>query len=320
MSFQDLESGPRSGGHASKQQPKQRRDEESPFEKNIKNNIRDMQDLMRKASDQLDHAQRRVMSSRMSENFQNQIERCNDLSQKTEELFRDWTVQLAGEPWEKHRKKFSYEKLQKAFEDEVAHLKDLGRRALAAQQEAKSAAELPPLPMECTAMCEDQGAPSPIDDDSAIGLLDDSSNHRQQQEDAGLRLRVAEERAEGIRRIQGQVAEVTQIFHDLASIVQDQGQQFESIEAQAEQSAVSTKQAGQELKKAVDRSRSTRERLCCMIAVALAVLCLVVLPHVQMFSGHHTVHHATAGIAADVASPLDPNFDSSSQWGSPEAP
>lgn len=317
MSFQDLESGPRAGGHASKQQPKQRRDEESPFEKSIKTNIREMQDCIRKASDQLEQTQRRVISSRMSESFQTQLERCNDLSQKTDQLFRDWTVQLAGEPWEKHRKKFSYEKLQKAFEDEVAHLKDLGRRAVQVEQQAKSAAEHA-LPMECHAMCEDQGVSSACDDDSSIGLLDDSASASRVQEDAGLRLRVAEERAEGIRRIQSQVAEVNQIFHDLASIVQDQGQQFESIEQQAESAVISTKQAGQELKKAVDRQRSTRERLCCMMAAALVVLCLVVLPHVQMFGVHHTVHHASGGIAANVAAPLDTNFDTSSKWGSSE--
>merc|ERR1712190_556487 len=101
-------------------------------------------------------------------------------------------------------------------------------------------------------------------DGAEQGLLDDSPIIAH--EDVSLRNRIAQERDEGIRRIQGQVHEVNQIFRDLASIVQDQGQQFESIESQTETAAMNTKETVQELKKASDRQRASRERLCCMLA------------------------------------------------------
>merc|ERR1719240_966364 len=94
---------------------------------------------------------------------------------------------------------------------------------------------------ECRPMCDDQNSSSVVDE-SEHGLLDDSEACRQAvQEDVTIRNRIAQEREEGIRRIQNQVSEVNQIFRDLASIVHDQGQQFETIEQQAESSASNTK-------------------------------------------------------------------------------
>lgn len=333
MSFQqDIEGGPRHGRggfHSSKQQPKQRRDEDSPWERDIKANIREMQENIRKATDELDSLKRRTMSGGAHVGFQNTMDRSNDLATKTEELFKDWHVHLAGEPLERQRKKFSLDKLQKAFEDELAHLKELGRRVITVQQEAEAAkysaaasagrggsgALNQRAPGGGFSVREEASAMASARDDeedSSIGLLDDANSAHMIQEDLALRQRISQERAEGIKRIQSQVAEVNQIFHDLASIVQDQGQQFETIEDQAMASSDATKQAGQELKKTVERSRSSRERMCCMIAAALVVLLLVILPHMQMFSAHPTVHRANMNFAATA----DANLDSSSKWGS----
>mmetsp|Transcript_20793 Transcript_20793/g.46888 ORF Transcript_20793/g.46888 Transcript_20793/m.46888 type:complete len:360 (-) Transcript_20793:51-1130(-) len=310
MSFRDLEGGPKAGSHASKPQPKQRREEESSFERSIKANIQEMQDTVRKASEQLDHAQRSFLSRRLGEQLDNFLERSRELSQETELIFRDWTVHLAGEPSERHRKKFSMEKLQKAFEDEVSHLKEVARRAMAAQQEAVNAESRlnSASALECRAICGEQSSCT-SGDDMENGLLDDSEGSQVRraslQEDVTIRNRIAQEREEGIRRIQNQVSEVNQIFRDLASIVHDQGQQFESIETQAEQASTATKQAGQELRKAVDRQRGARERLCCMLTAAVVILCFVILPHMHILEFHRDP--AATG-AATGSNPI--SFDS----------
>lgn len=283
MSFRDLESGHKVQRHS---QPKQRRDEDSSYERSIKANIQEMQDSIRTAGDHLERAQRGCLSRRVGENLDKFLERSRDLSQETEQLFRDWTVHLAGEPTERHRKKFSYEKLQRAFEEEVGHLKEIAKKAVTAQQEALNAEG---GGMECQPVCEEQDAQHGVEEE--VGLLDDSVmpevSQLQTQEDTAIRNRIAQEREEGIRRIQNQVSEVNQIFRDLASIVQEQGVQFETIEQQAESASTNTKQAVKELRKAVDRQRGTRERLCCMLAMAIMLLCFVLLPHV-----HGVYHHA----------------------------
>mmetsp|Transcript_4504 Transcript_4504/g.12330 ORF Transcript_4504/g.12330 Transcript_4504/m.12330 type:complete len:304 (-) Transcript_4504:223-1134(-) len=280
-------------GHASKQQPKQGRHDEDAFERSIRANVQEMQEAVRKATSQLDQAQRSRLSRRNAEALGHLIKRCEELSEDTSKLFRDWTVHLAGEPAERHRKKFSFEKLQKAFEAEVAQHRDVSRRASMAQAEAES--RPPVVARECKPVCEEQDATSACDM-METGLLDDSAT-LVQEDDATLRIRhsIAREREEGIRRIQGQVSEVNQMFRDLASIVQEQGHQFESIERHAETAAASTKQAVQELRKAVDRQRGSRERMCCMLAVAVMLLCFVILPHLHMLHPRLAVHGRPAG-------------------------
>lgn len=274
MSFRDLESGKDKPGHVSKTQPKQRKDEDSSFERHIKANIQEMQESVRLASEQLGRSQRTGLSKRMGESLDKSLERSRDLAQETEQLFRDWTVHLAGEPTERHRKKFSYDKLEKVFRDSVTELKDAGRQAIAAHQEALNAEgrRSGSGPVECRSMVEADG-------DEEAGLLDDSAEPQTQ--DLAIENRIAHEREEGIRRIQSQVSEVNQIFRDLASIVTEQGQQFETIEDQAESSATNTKATVKELKKTADRQRSQRERLFCMLAAAILVLCFVLLPHLR---------------------------------------
>lgn len=274
MSFRDLEAGSHKPGRGA--QPKQHRDEDSSFERHIKANIQEMQECVRLATEQLGRSQRTGLSKRMAESLDTSLERSRDLAQETEQLFRDWTVHLAGEPTERHRKKFSYDKLEKVFREEVAHLKDAGRRAIDAHQEGLRGSSSGPV--ECRSMVEAEGS---AQSDEEQGLLDDSSEVSGMGHELAIENRIAHEREEGIRRIQSQVSEVNQIFRDLASIVHEQGQQFETIEQQAESSATNTKQAVRELKKAADRQRSQRERLCCMLAAAILVLCFVLLPHMR---------------------------------------
>jgi len=288
MSFRDLD-GPK--GHAPKHQPKQKHfDENTSFERDIRTHVQEMQEVVRKAASQLELAQRSRLSRRAATALDELVERGERLSEDTARLFRDWTVHLAGEPSERHRKKFSFEKLQKAFDEEAAQFKDVARRAANARQEAlaaeaRQAAEAGPgqacaggtgaAPEGWAASSEQE---PPMDCDVEVGLLDDSA----QCQEGHLRVRtaIAQEREEGIRRIQCQVSEVSTMLMDLASIVQDQGVHLDTLESSAQASSDNTKQAALELRKASDRQRGNRERMCCLLVVAVAVLVFVILPQV----------------------------------------
>merc|ERR1712232_236155 len=70
----------------------------------------------------------------------------------------------------------------------------------------------------------------------------------------------------------------------LASIVTEQGQQFETIENCAESASVNTSEATKEVKKALDRQRSQREHLCCLLIASMVILSFVVFPHMHVGS------------------------------------
>lgn len=310
MSFGDLESG---GGHAalkarqwSSHSNGSSYSEDSSFEQQIRANIQEMQESVRLVKEQLDRSRNSYVSKRMGDSFNESLDRGRELAQETEQLFRDWTVHLAGEPTARHKKKFSYEKLQKAFREEVQRLKDAGRRAIAVRQEALSAEGRysGDISVECHGMCEDQGS-SVSDEEHALLASSDISEVATVGEDVAIQNRIATERAEGIRRVQSQVADVNQMFRDLASIVNEQGQQFVTIETQAEVSSTNTKLATKELKKTADRQRSQYERLCCMLVSAMLVLCFVVVSHMPQHLQHLPSSHPGAlPNAAPAASAL----------------
>eukprot|EP00397_Hematodinium_sp_SG-2012_P027454 GEMP01028850.1.p1 GENE.GEMP01028850.1~~GEMP01028850.1.p1 ORF type:complete len:345 (+),score=62.05 GEMP01028850.1:112-1146(+) len=250
MSFRDFDPSTRL------RQPKQKHQEDGCYEKQIKNLIQKLQAENRAIKEDLSRSKSCKRKIAVLEEF---IHRTHGLAQSTEALFRDWQVFLAGEPHERHRKKFSIEKLRRAFDDEVRHLKDLASTTLLLQEELIKQPE--PEAVEIQNVCDD-------DMDEEAGLLSSQ-----------LESRMLEDRTMGIRRIQGQVSDVNQIFKDLASIVQDQGEVLDSIENEASASAEQTKRGVQEIKKAHDRQRASRERVCCLLMMVVLFFTILAITH-----------------------------------------
>lgn len=262
----------------------------------IKTNIQEMQDEIRTANETLERAERCGLSRRMRDGVDRFVDRGRDLSQRTELHFREWTVHLAGEPMERHRKKPSYEKLQRAFEEEVMHLKAVMSRASAVQETGV----LGSRSSECQPMCGEQ-EPSidmGIEEDQGLLCNFESQQLHSAREEEAIQARIVAERDDGIRRIQSQTAEVNQMFRDLAAVVTEQGQKLESIDQQAESSSQITKETIQELKKTAKRQTNTRENLCYMLMGAILFLCVLILPHMRMST--YTPHVEPASISSIV--------------------
>ena len=85
------------------------------------------------------------------------------------------------------------------------------------------------------------------------------------------------ERQMGIKDVEKQVADVSEIFRDLAVMVSEQGHMLDDIE-EGLVGATDQAQAGtDELKKAVANQKKARRTLCCLVVVLLLVGSLVVL-------------------------------------------
>lgn len=286
MSFQNLQHGSQCSSRSSTLSKEGCLDDFS-FDRQIKSNIQEMQEAVRLANEHLHKLQGNRMPKRLGDSIGESIESSQDIAQKTEALFREWTVHLAGEPTARQKKKLLYEKLQKAFREEVQHLKETSRRAMIAKQETLKAESRQMLDsgMECHSVCEDQT--SAMNDEEVGLLLNSESMEGACFGECVNQNFLAREREESIKRIQGQVSDVNQMFRDLASIVKEQEEPLMSIERQAESSSSNTKQAVKELRKASDRQRSHIDKLCCMVASIMLVLCFLVvrsfehMPHLR---------------------------------------
>merc|ERR1712196_256350 len=106
------------------------------------------------------------------------LRKSEELARETEQFFRDWTVLLAGEPRDRHKKKFAFEKLEKTFKDEVTAFKCICRRAMAAR---KRAADIELL--SNTSSSSSDQSPTNEEVDSLLGKGGGEVDQRQSQED-----------------------------------------------------------------------------------------------------------------------------------------
>ncbi|KAI7690041.1 Syntaxin-12 [Sarcoptes scabiei] len=102
--------------------------------------------------------------------------------------------------------------------------------------------------------------------DSSKALIDlQSSQPSQQQEHKMLQIeedvdvQLLREREQAIQKIESDIVEVNQIFKDLASVVHDQGEVIDSIEANIESTGIQIQEGTQQLFKASDYSSKKKE-------------------------------------------------------------
>eukprot|EP01137_Pigoraptor_chileana_P001311 Opistho-2@38766 len=84
------------------------------------------------------------------------------------------------------------------------------------------------------------------------------------------------EREREIREIEHAIIEVNEIFRDLASIIADQGQLIDNIEANIESSSVNVEKGTEELVSASDYQKSARKKMCCLLIILAIVAGVIV--------------------------------------------
>jgi len=87
---------------------------------------------------------------------------------------------------------------------------------------------------------------------------------------------IIQDREEGIKKIEGTIREVNEIFTDLAQLVNEQGIMIDNIESNIESTAHNTAEGVVELRKASDHQKSSRNKLCCLALIIAVVAALVV--------------------------------------------
>jgi hypothetical protein len=250
MSFQDLEAGSHRTNGACKMQPKQSRHEDSPCEQHIKVNILKMQESVRFSNEQLERIERTQFSKRMSDSLNKSLERSQQLAIETEQIFRDWTVQLAGEPRVRHIKKFVYEKLERSFKEECANVNDASRRAMVAHKNAMKA-EVPSSSGYQWLADEEHCLLAGSEKDLFKSLREDSKD----------------------------TVAISTLQHD-DNIEEIKRQQRLLFKPQDNLLPVSTKLTGVELNETAKRRLSQFERLCCGCALVALMIYLMVMHHI----------------------------------------
>lgn len=119
------------------------------------------------------------------------------------------------------------------------------------------------------------------DDEKIFNGGDDQWQKQSEEQDLS---KITEEDLEQIRRkeeavkqIESDMLDVNQIMKDLASIVYEQGDSVDSIEANIETASSNVESANRQLAKANQHQRRARKVKCCLISTGLFVLLVVII-------------------------------------------
>lgn len=105
-----------------------------------------------------------------------------------------------------------------------------------------------------------------------------NQQQRQQMFEEESNIEELRERETAIRKIEGDIVEVNQIFKDLASMVHEQGDVIDSIEANVESASHQVYEGAQQIAKARDyQSRARRKTFLLMLFLAIVLICIIVI-------------------------------------------
>jgi len=94
------------------------------------------------------------------------------------------------------------------------------------------------------------------------------------------------DREQGIKEIEKTVVEVNEIFRDLSHLVQEQGVMIDNIESNIETSVVKTSEGVEDLRKANEYQKSSRNKMCCLALIILIIAAVIVVVVYFIFAKH----------------------------------
>eukprot|EP00922_Rhytidocystis_sp_ex-Travisia-forbesii_P053729 GHVS01079741.1.p1 GENE.GHVS01079741.1~~GHVS01079741.1.p1 ORF type:complete len:456 (+),score=115.10 GHVS01079741.1:234-1601(+) len=101
---------------------------ECQHEKAVRRNIQQIRTNLQSTDEHLENLSRRMVSRRIVETLHERLKQTYQIVVETEGILAEWEANLAGHPFEKHKRKFSFEKLKAHFEAEVDRVKEVSQR------------------------------------------------------------------------------------------------------------------------------------------------------------------------------------------------
>lgn len=96
------------------------------------------------------------------------------------------------------------------------------------------------------------------------------------QMDEQVNLEMLREREQAIRKLENDIVDVNAIFKDLATMVHDQGDMIDSIEANVESAAVQVEEGVQQVAKARQYQEKARKKMFCLFLIGVIVLATLI--------------------------------------------
>ncbi|XP_035698799.1 syntaxin-12-like isoform X2 [Branchiostoma floridae] len=203
----------------------------------------------------------------------------NQLAKDTNKYLKDLSnLPSPSSQSEQKQRKMQRERLTNDFSTALNNFQTVQRRAAEKERESVSRARansgLPPV---------SNASPNPFDDDVRTGdgqliAFDGNqggSSMTAQMMEEESNLEMIRERETNIRQLEADIMDVNSIFKDLATMVHEQGEMIDSIEANVESAAIHVESGNQQLRQASDYQKKSRRKLCIILIVGLIALGII---------------------------------------------
>jgi len=203
----------------------------------------------------------RLLSSSHSDS--NALSQINSITSYTKNLANDTAVELKNLQYLRLEKseKLQRDKLTNEFTGILNSFQKVQRTTANHEkqqlQEFKHEMEIEPLP--------------PPTSNQAYRLTQMQAHEDEQQ------IQELREREEAIRQLETDILDVNQIFRELATLVHEQGDTIDSIEANIESTAVRVTEGTEQLRKAGHFQNAARKKQCFMLGVGAVILLVLIL-------------------------------------------
>ncbi|EUD66534.1 syntaxin 7 [Plasmodium inui San Antonio 1] len=285
-------------------------------EKKIKDNILLIKKNMIYAEENLENLKNNLISKRIIEALHEEIQQIYVKVIETENLFRDWEIKFAENPFEKQKKKYIFEKLNIHFKNEVNKLESISVNV------KKAANELPNIEngeMSYSHIKNGKGKKIKNNNENTLGtnhfskdnfilhvdedfvdnddFLDNDDfiesasvyDYELDQFNENDRLideEIATQKFEGIKKIQCQVAQAQEVFKDFAQLVFTQKENIEILNNNIYDANINAFNSAKELKKTYHSVKQQRLSWC-LVVITLVIFIYFIyfkLFHLSVFS------------------------------------
>jgi len=201
--------------------------------------------------------------------LQNKLQQTEQATQKLAKETHSYLKQLPhlfGDlPSDRRQRKIQVEKLADNFSTALNSFQKVQRIAAEKEKESVSRAR---------SMSSQMPTPSPMggySDEHGLAAHDRTAGGIQVQAEEEISVELIEERERAIRQLEADIVGVNEIFRDLATMVYEQGDMIDSIEANVDSAAVHVEDANVQLHKASDYQKAARKKMCCILVTLVIV-------------------------------------------------
>lgn len=202
-------------------------------------------------------------------------DKIHEVSTKTNKIVQETSRQIktiSSMTGLDRQQKFQVDRLKNDFQEAVQRFTSLQKRA--AEQVKKTIKLTSPK-----AKPKSSGGWMDDDDDEVKFLEQERKREEQQIQDQIIEddLTLIRDREERIRQLESDILDVNEIFKDLATMVNEQGETIDSIEGNVDKAYTNVEAGTSQLAKAAEYQRKSRKKMCILLVILVIIVAVVTI-------------------------------------------